>query len=44
MTEVTDPRERFIEDHREHLRWRRESGTQEERKRARELFRWISSH
>jgi len=41
---IEDPRERFIEDQQEGLRWRREPETPEEQKLARELFRWISRH
>ncbi|HOX35044.1 MAG TPA: hypothetical protein P5217_05955 [Methanoregulaceae archaeon] len=41
---MTDPRERFIEDNPEALDWEREPRTPEDRKRARELFRWISCH
>jgi len=42
MTE--DPRERFIEDHPETLKWSKDPVSREERRRAKEIFRWISQH
>ena len=39
-----DPREQFIEDHPESLKWSRDPVSREEHKRAKEIFRWISRH
>ncbi len=39
-----DPREQFIEDHPESLKWSRDPVSREERVRAKEIFRWISRH
>lgn len=43
-SQTGDPRERFIEDHPETLKWSKDPVSREERRRANEIFRWISKH